>query len=240
MTLNDKLIVALDVEDLDRAKALIDMLRPLVTIFKIGSPLFVKNGPAAIEIVHERKAKVFLDLKFHDIPNTVALAARFATRLGVFMFNVHTQGGLSMMEEAKKAASEEADILETERPVILGVTVLTSMEEEELKALGIKKDAKEQVLYLAGLAKKAGLDGVVASVKEAEAIHLACTDRFIVVTPGIRPAWSQKQDQKRTATPCEALARGVDYIVIGRPIIEAVDPLKAAKEVIEEIREGVY
>lgn len=233
---SDKLIVALDVEDLKTAESLVNRLYPTVKIFKIGSPLFTKEGPAAVSLIQKKGAKVFLDLKFHDIPNTVGLASRFATSLGVFMFNVHIQGGLYMMKEAKKASVEEATRLKINKPIILGVTILTSMDEKELLDIGIRKGIKEQVLYLARLAKQAGLDGVVAAPKEAQSIRWACGDDFVIVTPGIRPEWAQPQDQKRIATPKEAIGSGANYIVIGRPIIEAADPLDAAMKVFQEMK----
>ena len=231
----EKLIVALDVGDLNAAKDILFKLYPAVNTFKIGSQLFTSVGPAAVEAVRSMGAKVFLDLKFHDIPNTVANAVRSATRLGVFMMNVHVQGGFDMMKQAVHAAKEESDKLKINRPIILGVTVLTSMGDKDLKDLEIRKGVKSQVTYLAKLAKDAGLDGVVASADEIQPIRWTCGDDFIIVTPGIRPAWAQKGDQKRTATPAEAVKMGTDYIVVGRPILEAPDPKAAAGEVIKEM-----
>jgi orotidine-5'-phosphate decarboxylase len=235
---NSKLIVALDVDDLNSAGKIVDKLYPTVKIFKIGSQLFTNAGPGAVELVHNKGAKVFLDLKFHDIPNTVANAARAATRLKVFMFNVHVQGGFDMMKRAVSAANEETSRLKIKRPIILGVTVLTSMGEKDLRDLEIRKGVKSQVTYLAKLAKDAGLDGVVASADEIQPIRWSCADEFIIVTPGIRPSWAEIGDQKRTATPKEAIALGANYIVIGRPIIEAKDPRVAAEEVLKEISSG--
>jgi len=235
---SDKLVVALDVENLNSAKGLVEKLYPEVRIFKIGSQLFTAAGPAAVEAVRAAGAKVFLDLKFHDIPNTVSNAVRVATRLGVFMLNVHVQGGFDMMRQAVIAAKEEAGKLKIERPIILGVTVLTSMGEKDLKDLEIRKGVKSQVTYLAKLAKDAGLDGVVASADEIQPIRWSCGDDFIILTPGIRPEWAQKGDQKRTATPKDAIQLGANYIVVGRPILQAQDPRDAARKVLAEITEG--
>ena len=235
---SDKLVVALDVENLNSAKGLVEKLYPEVRIFKIGSQLFTAAGPAAVEAVRAAGAKVFLDLKFHDIPNTVSNAVRVATRLGVFMLNVHVQGGFDMMRRAVIAAKEEAGKLKIERPIILGVTVLTSMGEKDLKDLEIRKGVKSQVTYLAKLAKDAGLDGVVASADEIQPIRWSCGDDFIILTPGIRPEWAQKGDQKRTATPKDAIQLGANYIVVGRPILQAQDPRDAARKVLAEITEG--
>jgi orotidine-5'-phosphate decarboxylase len=231
----DKLIVALDVDTLDSAKTIVNTLYPTVKIFKIGSQLFTNAGPAAVECAVAKGARVFLDLKFHDIPNTVANAVRAAAKLKVFMLNVHVQGGFEMMRHALAALKDESSRLKIERPIILGVTILTSMGEKDLKDLEIRKGVKSQVTYLAKLAKDAGLDGVVASADEIQPIRWACGDDFIIVTPGIRPEWAQKGDQKRTATPKEAISLGADYIVVGRPILEAKDPKAAAEEIIKSI-----
>lgn len=231
----DKLIVALDVDTFDSAKTIVNTLYPAVKIFKIGSQLFTNAGPSSVEYAVSRGALVFLDLKFHDIPNTVAGAARAATRLGVFMLNVHVQGGFDMMKRTMQAVKEETEILKIQRPLVLGVTVLTSMSEKDLKDLEIRKGVKSQVTYLAKLARDAGLDGVVASADEIQPIRWSCGDDFIIVTPGIRPEWAQKNDQKRTATPKEAISLGANYIVVGRPILEARDPKAAAEEILKEL-----
>ena len=231
----DKLIVALDVADVEAAKGLVDKLYPTVKIFKIGSHLFTACGNEAINAIKLKGAKIFLDLKFHDIPSVVAKASHAAVNLGVFMFNVHASGGFDMMKQAAESLRESAEKIKVERPVILGVTVLTSMDKESLEGLGIKKSLKSQVLFLAELAKKAGLDGVVASADEIIPIKKKLGKDFIVLTPGIRPEWAQKGDQKRVARPKEAFDRGADYIVIGRPIIQAEDPKAAAERVIKEL-----
>jgi orotidine-5'-phosphate decarboxylase len=233
--MTDKLIVALDVDTLDAAKKIIDTLYPDVKIFKIGSQLFTSAGPPAAEYAVGKGARVFLDLKFHDIPNTVAGAARAAVKLKVSMLNVHVQGGFDMMKKTMMAVKEESERLKIQRPLVLGVTVLTSMGEKDLKDLEIRKGVKSQVTYLARLARDAGLDGVVASADEIQPIRWSCGDEFVIVTPGIRPEWTQKGDQKRTATPKEAIALGANYIVVGRPILEATDPKAAAEKILREI-----
>ena len=233
--MSSKLIVALDVDSLNAAEAAVNKLYPLVGTFKIGSQLFIAAGPAAVGIVRAKGARVFLDLKFHDIPNTVLNAVRAATRLGVFMLNLHVQGGFDMMKQAVIAAKEESEKLKVPKPLVLGVTVLTSMGEKDLKDLEIRKGVKSQETYLEKLAKDAGLDGVLASTDEIQPIRWSCGDDFIIVTPGIRPFWAQKDDQKRTATPKEAIKLGADYIVVGRPIIGAPDLQKAAQDVIKEM-----
>lgn len=233
--LKDRMIVALDVGDAEEAKKLLDTLYPTIKIFKIGSQLFTAAGQEVINMIKRKGAGCFLDLKFHDIPTTVGKAAASATNLGVGMFNLHASGGLDMMKRAVEASCEVAERLTIERPLILGVTVLTSMGKEDLEGLGIKRETKEAVLFLAELAKKAGLDGVVASADEIEPIKKRLGRKFIVVTPGIRPSWAKRADQKRVATPKEAFEKGADYIVIGRPITEVEDPKAAAERVIGEV-----
>jgi orotidine-5'-phosphate decarboxylase len=224
------LIVALDVKSLDEAKALVDKLIPAVRIFKVGPGLFTLYGPAAVRMVNDKGGKVFLDLKFHDIPNTVASAVKSASDLGVLILNVHTLGGSEMMRKAAEAVKGLP-----ERPLILGVTVLTSMDQKAVDEVGIGKRVEEEVLGLAAMAKAAGLDGVVASPQETSAIRKKLGEDFIIVTPGVRPQWAAKSDQKRIATPAEAIKAGADHIVVGRPIIEADDPAEAAGKIIEEM-----
>ncbi|KPK42286.1 MAG: orotidine 5'-phosphate decarboxylase [Omnitrophica WOR_2 bacterium SM23_29] len=233
----DRLIVALDVQSLGEAEGLINRLIPAVKIFKVGLGLFTLYGPKAVELVQRKGGKVFLDLKFHDIPNTVANSVKSAARLGVSMIDLHTLGGLEMMRQAVLTAKYEAERLKLDKPKILGVTVLTSLSEGDVKEIGIGRKLDEEVLHLARMAKQARLDGVVASPKEVSLIRKRFGRDFIIVTPGIRPAWAKsKGDQKRIMTPKEAVKAGADYIVVGRPIIEAKNPLKAAKKIIEEIR----
>lgn len=233
--LNDskKLVVALDVPSLIEAEGLINRLISKVKIFKIGLGLFTLHGPEAVKLVQQRGGKVFLDLKFHDIPNTVAHAVISAMKLGVFMINVHTLGGSEMMKRVSEAIADKPI-----RPKVIGVTILTSMDQAAVNEVGLRRNLEEEVLNLAEMAKNYGLDGVVASPQETAMIRRKLGGNFIIVTPGIRPAWavsSNKDDQKRVMTPREAVEAGADYIVVGRPIIEASDPLKAASEIIEEM-----
>ncbi len=226
----EKLIVALDVRSLDEAKEMIRKLSPDVRIFKVGMGLFTLCGPDAVALVHDNGARVFLDLKFHDIPNTVAHAVRSAAKLGVFMVNIHALGGSEMMMKAVEAARESE-----KRPKLLGVTVLTSMDQSAIGEVGIERKIEEEVVSLARLGKESGLDGVVASPNETGLIRKNLGKDFIIVTPGIRPTGAEKGDQKRVMTPKDAIMAGADYIVVGRPITETKDPLGAAKKIIKEM-----
>jgi len=228
----EKVIVALDVNKIKDIERILDMLAPYVRIFKVGMELFYSCGPRVIDIVKKYDREVFLDLKFHDIPNTVCNSAKVAVRLGVFMFNVHASGGGDMMKSSVAGAGEESERLGLSRPKILGVTVLTSMDERGLQEIGIDKDPGEAVLNLARLARESGLDGVVASPQETAKIRKALGEKFLIVTPGIRPEGSEKQDQKRISTPAQAIHQGADYIVIGRPVTKAKDPVKVIKGII--------
>jgi orotidine-5'-phosphate decarboxylase len=223
--MKDKLRVALDVATLKEAKALVDRLYPVVKIFKVGSQLFTGYGPEAVRFIQQKGAKVFLDLKFHDIPNTVANAVAQAKNMGVFMVNLHSLGGKGMMRAAVCAKAKKG-------PIILAVTVLTSMDKNTLKEVGVNKNPLAQVKKLALLAKSSGIDGVVCSANEALLVRRCCGKKFVIVTPGIRLPSEARQDQKRVATPSYALKQGADFIVVGRPIIEAKDPLAAAREVL--------
>lgn len=234
--MKDKLIVALDVDEFGDAKRLVDILSPTVRIFKVGSKLFTSCGLDIIKTIQRKSGRVFLDLKFHDIPNTVFGAVWSATRLGVFMLTVHTLGGANMLKEAVKSVENCAKQINIKKPKILGVTILTSMDARGLKSIGIEKDLKEEVTCLAGLAGSEGLDGVVASAREIPYIRKAAGKNFIIVTPGIRPEGSSKGDQRRITTPGEAIKKGADYIVVGRPIIEAKDPKDAAEKILKEMR----
>jgi orotidine-5'-phosphate decarboxylase len=230
--IREKIVVALDVSTRSEALKILDRLAGRVGMFKVGNQLFSSEGPQLVSEIINKGEKVFLDLKYHDIPNTVAGGASAATRLGVSIFNVHTSGGMPMMQAAALAATETADREEIKRPVVLGVTVLTSIDSEILKAVGVNDDAESHVLRLAALAKQAGLDGVVASPLEIRAIRNRIADNnFVLLIPGIRPA-KQNDDQKRTSTPAEALRAGANYLVIGRPITEAADPAAAVEEII--------
>jgi len=227
--IKNNIIVALDVNTLKEEARLLDILSPYVQIFKVGMELFYSCGVKAIGLVKKYDKDIFLDLKFHDIPNTVYAASKVAVRFGVSMFNVHASGGIGMMKKAVEGAEEESEKLGIARPNILGVTVLTSMDLEALKKTGINKSSEDQVLNLARLAKEAGLDGVVASPEEIIPVRKNIGKDFLIVTPGVRPQGSETGDQKRVATPKEAFERGADYIVIGRPVTKAKDPVHALK-----------
>jgi len=233
--LKDKLIIALDVDTEKEALALVRLLKTDVGIFKVGSELFTSCGPSIVEKVKKEGRGVFLDLKFHDIPNTVKKSAIAATRLGVSIFNVHSLGGYDMMKLVSEAVRDEAARLKIEKPKVIAVTILTSMDTESLKRIGVRGSAEDAVLRLARLAKEAGLEGVVASAAEIRRIRETIGKDFIIVTPGVRPTWASKNDQKRVATPSDAVKDGADYIVVGRPIIEAEDPCAAARKILEEI-----
>jgi orotidine-5'-phosphate decarboxylase len=226
----DKILVALDVESRDEALALADALRGAVGGFKIGSRLFTAEGPSIVRALTERGDRVFLDLKFHDIPNTVATAVAAATSLGVWMVNVHAAGGTAMLRAAREAAHDTAAKRHAPAPLVIAVTVLTSMNQAALAETGVVIELMDQVLRLAELTHEAGLDGVVASPQETAAIRRRRGDGFAIVTPGIRggTASAAKGDQARTMTPAEAVAAGASYLVVGRPIIAAPDPKAAA------------
>jgi len=227
MPWKEKLIIALDVPEPDYALEIVDKFGEQVEIYKVGLELFTSAGPKIIEQLHKRNKRVFLDLKFHDIPNTALKAAIAATRLGVFMFNVHTSGGLDMMKKCKDAVVQLCLKENLKKPKILGVTVLTSMSQDVLKhEMGIQHSLNTHVRHLSGLALKAGLDGVVASGHEVARIKSHCGDKFLIVTPGIRPSWHPPDDQSRTMTPKQALREGADYIVMGRAILNSDNPLK--------------
>jgi orotidine-5'-phosphate decarboxylase len=228
MSVNDRLILALDVHDHDYALELVDKFSGYINIYKVGLELFSSCGPQIVEDINRKGKKVFLDLKFHDIPNTVSKAAVALTRLGVHMFNVHASGGLEMMKKCKDSVVEVCLKENMERPKILGVTVLTSLSREILRdELGIQYGLRTHVRHLSALALKAGLDGVVASAHEVEVIRNHCGKGFLILTPGIRPSWTPPDDQKRTMTPKEALREGADYLVLGRAVMQQPDPLKA-------------
>jgi orotidine-5'-phosphate decarboxylase len=230
----DRLIVALDVDTLPAALALVERLDGIVRRFKIGSQLFTAAGPAAVEAVRKRGAHVFLDLKYHDIPNTVAGAAREAARMGVFMFNVHASGGRAMMRAAAEAAADTGS--GARRPLVIAVTVLTSLDRAALaQELGVTSSVEGHVLQLCQLARLAGLDGCVASAGEIRVIRNNLGDGWVIVTPGVRPAGSAADDQSRIATPRAAARAGAHYLVVGRPITAAADPGVAAKAILAEI-----
>ncbi|MBO2675208.1 orotidine-5'-phosphate decarboxylase [Shewanella algae] len=215
------IVVALDFDNKFKALQLIDKLDPSMCRLKVGKEMFTLFGPQLVKEIHDRGFDLFLDLKFHDIPNTVAKAVTAAAEMGVWMVNVHASGGLAMMEAARRALLPYGD----NAPLLIAVTVLTSMSDDELKLIGVEGSAEDQVRRLARLTQKAGLDGVVCSARESSMLKAELGADFKLVTPGIRPAGSDAGDQKRIMTPAEAMAAGSDYLVIGRPITQAVDPL---------------
>ena len=233
----NQILVALDVSSASEALALADKLRGVVGGYKVGSQLFTSEGPSIVRALVDRGDRVFLDLKFHDIPNTVAGAVSAATELGVWMVNVHAAGGPGMLSSAKQAAQETANKRGSTAPLVIAVTVLTSMDEATLREIGVNHTPIEQVERLARMTQAAGLDGVVASPQEVTAIRRACGPSFVVVTPGIRggSATSGPDDQRRTSTPAGAIAAGSSFLVIGRPITGAADPRSAAQRMAEEI-----
>lgn len=238
LSARERLVLALDVNNFKKAEELVDKLTDYVGVFKIGNQLFTAEGIKVIKMVQEKGGKVFLDLKFHDIPNTVARAAEVVSKLGVYIFDIHTSGGYEMMKATVEASKKSSFALGISKPLILGVTLLTSINQEILeKEIGIKKSLEEQVVHLAKLAEAAGLDGVVASPWEIKALRAACGEGFVILTPGIRPAGKSDDDQKRIMTPQEAIKLGADFIVIGRPITNATNPVKASQEILKEMEE---
>ncbi|MFH1553229.1 MAG: orotidine-5'-phosphate decarboxylase [Candidatus Omnitrophota bacterium] len=235
MEARERLIVALDVDNVQRALEMIDILSPEVEIFKVGIAPFTDFGHRILDKLQSAGKRVFLDLKFHDIPNTAAGAARAAAKKGVFMMNFHCLGGRRMLEAGARGAKEASSSAGRKPPILLGVTILTSMSEEDMQAIGFGGDLQSKVLELARVARDAGMNGVVASAKEARAIKEEIGKDFVIVTPGIRPEWTASGDQKRVLTPRQAISEGADYIVVGRPIIQADDPLQAARRIIEEL-----
>lgn len=231
MTPTERIFVALDTTDMTAAVALAESLSGHVGGMKVGKEFFTANGPQGVARVADVGMPVFLDLKFHDIPNTVASAVRAALPLKPSMMNVHAAGGAKMMAAAAEAAAEAG----SDRPVMLAVTVLTSMGASDLKEIGVAATPQEQVKRLALLAKENGMDGVVCSAREAAMLREELGPGFKLVTPGIRPEWSSKDDQNRIVTPRQALALGTDYLVIGRPITAADDPVAAAKRIVAEL-----
>lgn len=231
----ERLIFALDVEHFGEAQRLVGLLRGHIGLFKVGKQIFTHAGPKVIDMIRRKGEHVFLDLKFHDIPNTVAKAGEEAAKLGASMFTVHSMGGYEMMKRAVESSRNVAKQLNVPKPLILAVTILTSMDQATLEEVGIQTPLEDQVIRLAALAKKAGVSGVIASPREISLIRKHCGPDFLIVTPGVRPVSATKDDQKRTLTPGEAVRAGADYIVVGRPIKDAEDPVKAADEIVREI-----
>ncbi len=237
--IDSKLIFALDTDDDKRIKKLLELLAPILLWVKTGFQAFSVLGPNCFGDLKENGYNVFLDLKFHDIPNTVARDVATMTKCGARMINMHASGGFEMMRAAKESAERAAEEQEILRPTLLGVTILTSMDELDFRTyFDSQRQLTDQVVYLAQLAQEAGLDGVCASPLEIEAIRKACGEDFVIVTPGIRPEWASQGDQRRFTTPAEAIRRGADYIVVGRPILEATDPFKATSNILDEINKA--
>jgi orotidine-5'-phosphate decarboxylase len=231
-----KLIVALDVETFQQARELVELLHDEVGMFKVGSQLFTAAGPRIVREIVSAGNRVFLDLKFHDIPNTVAAAAVEATRLGVTILNVHAAGGAEMMQRTADAVTRTASAEGLQRPLVIAVTVLTSSDEATLKATGIANSPEDQVIKLGLLAAHNGMDGLVASPLEVRALRTAITrPDFLIVTPGVRPDGAAGDDQKRILSPAAAIGEGADYLVVGRPITTAEDPVLAARTIATEI-----
>lgn len=232
LSARERLIVALDVADPREALRLVEQLQPEVGLFKIGLQLYTAAGPALVRQVVERGARVFLDLKLHDIPNTVAGATAAACRLGVEMLTIHTSGGRAMMDAARRAAAQAES---GTRLRLLGVTVLTSLNQNDLAEVGFPAEVPELVLRLARLAQEAGLDGLVCSPREVAGLRRSGLENLLWVTPGIRPAGAPVEDQARSATAAEAVRAGASYLVVGRPILRAADPVAAARALVAEV-----
>ncbi len=230
-----RLIFALDVDAFAEAERWVRLLRDQVGVFKVGKQLFTRCGPDVVRMIRAEGGEVFLDLKYHDIPNTVAMATVEACRLGVRICNLHALGGREMMERTVAEVDARYPRGSKERPLLLAVTILTSSTEQTLREVGIEHPVSEMVPRLARLARDAGIDGVVASPQEVELIRKACGDGFAIVTPGVRPAESSLDDQKRVMTPGRAIAAGADFLVIGRPISAAADPVAAAAAILGEM-----
>ena len=232
----DRIVIALDVDNDDEALSIVDELKDAVGMFKVGHQLFTAYGPDIVRRITGRGGRVFLDLKYHDIPHTVAKASVEAVKLGVTVFNVHALGGLEMMRAAAGAAREAAGSRQIAPPMVLAVTILTSMDEASLRRdLKINRSLRREVAHLAELAQRASLDGVVASPQEITMLRKAIRGPFVILTPGVRPTWSGKDDQKRTMTPGDAVVAGADYIVIGRPVLNAADRRSAVDLILQEV-----
>jgi orotidine-5'-phosphate decarboxylase len=234
-----RLIFALDVASLDEVKKYVALLVDEVGLFKVGKQLFMHGGPQVVRLIQEKGGQVFLDLKFHDIPRTVAKAGVEATRLGVRLFNLHASGSLEMMRQTVTEVNRVCRAENLRRPKILAVTVLTSLSKEDLKRTGVMTGVENQVVRLARLAKEAGMDGVVASPLEVARIRRECGKNFLLVVPGVRSRGESWNDQKRVLTPEEAMRAGADYLVVGQPIRDAKDPRDAARQIVSEMEQGL-
>ena len=235
MTRLETVAVALDTAERETFRRWAAWFGPRVGVLKVGLEAFVRFGPPIVEEARRAGGRTFLDLKLHDIPNTVAGAVRSALKHGVQMMTIHASGGREMMAKAAEAARAAAEAGQGPKPILLGVTVLTSLKGPDLEEVGLSSDVASQVLRLAGLAKAAGMDGVVCSPQEIEVLRKEYGRELVIVTPGIRPVWAAAQDQKRIMTPAEAVAKGADYLVIGRPITGAPSPNEAFLRVVEEL-----
>ncbi|MBE9008122.1 orotidine-5'-phosphate decarboxylase [Fortiea sp. LEGE XX443] len=232
---NDKIIVALDVPDLESAIALVDKLES-VSFWKVGLELFTSTGPSILELLKSRQKRIFLDLKFHDIPNTVAGACRSAARYGVDLLTIHATSGKDAMKAATEAAQQGASVAGIEPPKLIAITLLTSISTRQLAFdLKIPLELPEFALEMALMAKECGLDGAVCSPQEVAQLRQTCGDDFLLVCPGVRPTWAEKGDQMRSLTPCQAIQAGADYLVIGRPITAATEPELAWKRISDEL-----
>ena len=237
-----ELILALDVEREELALEMVDCLKKYIRIFKVGAQLFTACGPDVVKKIQKRGVRVFLDLKYHDIPSIVARVAAAATALEVYIYDLHILGGREMMRKAKEATAKKARELGLRKPIILGVTILTSLDESEMQELRIEGSPKERVVQFASLARSVGIDGVVSSPREIKSIRQECGNDFIILTPGVRaapnfnsPVMSECDDHKRSLGVKEAIRDGADFIVVGRPILEADNPVKAAQEILKEM-----
>ena len=229
----DRLIVALDVSSAAQARQIVQSIGESANTYKVGKQLFTAEGPQIVRDLVASGRKVFLDLKFHDIPNTVASAVREAAKLQISMLTVHASGGSKMLKAAAEAAAQSAS-----KPLVLAVTVLTSLADADLSEIGVKGDVITEVIMLGTLARKAGCGGLVASAQETRELRRSLGDDFAIVTPGVRPTGTAAGDQARVLTPKEAIAAGVTYLVVGRPILEAAEPAKAAAAIVQEIGEA--
>jgi orotidine-5'-phosphate decarboxylase len=237
--MRSRLIFALDASSIDEAMQLVEQLVGEVGMFKVGKQLFLHAGPQVVHMIRERGGEVFLDLKFHDIPRTVGKAAAEATRMGVRMFDVHASGSLEMMQRTVAEVNKVCRAEGLRRPKVLAVTVLTSLNHDDLKRVGVSSGVQNQVVRLARLSKEAGMDGVVASPLETVAIRRECGHGFLIVTPGVRMREGTWEDQKRANTPEAAIRAGADYLVIGQPIRDADDPVRAARDIVAAMERGL-